>query len=96
MKYPLSISYKKDMTCIGFFPDIPELIIEGTHLAETTELAREILIQALQAQLRRKGAIVTPSQCKLGQHLIEIPDGLAARIKVRNATETMSLNTLTY
>jgi hypothetical protein len=96
MKYPLSINYKNDMTCIGFFPDIPELIVEGTHLGETTELAREVLIQALQAQLRRKGRIVTPSQCRLGQHLIEIPDGLAARIKIRNATDTMSLDTLTY
>jgi len=84
------------MTCIGFFPDIPELIVEGTHLGETIELAREVLIQALQAQLRRKGRIVTPSQCRLGQHLIEIPDGLAARIKIRNATDTMSLDTLTY
>ena len=96
MKYPLSINYKNDMTCIGFFPDIPELIVESTHLGETTELAREVLIQALQAQLRRKGRIVTPSQCRLGQHLIEIPDGLAARIKIRNATDTMSLDTLTY
>lgn len=84
------------MTCIGFFPDIPELIVEGTHLEQATELAREVLIQALQAQLRRKGTIVTPSQCRLGQHLIEIPDGLAARIKVRNATTTHSLNTLVY
>ena len=84
------------MTCIGFFPDIPELIVEGTHLEQATELAREVLIQALQAQLRRKGTIVTPSQCRLGQHLIEIPDGLAARIKIRNATDTMSLDTLSY
>jgi len=84
------------MTCVGFFPDIPELIVEGSHLGETTELAREVLIQALQAQLRRKGSIATPSQSRLGQHLIEIPDGLAARIKVRNATDTDSLNTLTY
>ena len=84
------------MTCIGFFPDIPELIVEGTHLGETTELAKEVLIQALQAQLRRKEAIITPSQCRLGQHLIEIPDGLAARIKIHNATTSQSTHTLTY
>jgi predicted RNase H-like HicB family nuclease len=96
MKFPLSISYKNDMTCVGLFPDIPELIVEGTHLAETEALAKEVLIQALHAQLRRKGTVVTPSQCKLGQHLIEIPDGLAARIKVRNATTTESVHTLIY
>lgn len=96
MKYPLSVNYRHDMTCIGFFPDIPELIVEGTHLGETTELAKEVLIQALYAQLRRKGLIVTPSQCKLGQHMIEIPDALAARIKVRNATSNQSLQSLDY
>lgn len=96
MKYPLSINYRNDMTCVGYFPDIPELIVEGTNLEETTKLAEEVLIQALHAQLRRKGTVITPSQCKLGQHLIEIPDGLAARIKVRNATATQLLNTLVY
>jgi len=85
MKFPVTLT--PDKTDGGFvvtFADIPEAITQGDTEAEALDMARDALETALEFYFEDKRAVPAPSKSKRGQHVIELPASLSAKILLLN------------
>ena len=103
MKFPVTLT--RDVTDGGFvvtFRDIPEAITQGETVEDALVMAREALETAMEFYFEDKRCVPVPSKPKRGQHCIELPASLSAKIwllnemvaqKIRPAELARRLNT---
>ena len=85
MKFPVTLT--PDEASGGFvvtFPDIPEAITQGETKEEALAMAHEALEAALEFYFEDKRAVPAPSKAKRGQHIVELPASLSAKILLLN------------
>jgi antitoxin HicB len=85
MKFPVTLT--PDKTDGGFvvtFRDIPEAITQGETMEEALTMAHEALETAMEFYFEDKRAVPTPSKPKRGQHVIELPASLSAKVLLLN------------
>jgi antitoxin HicB len=66
------------------FPDIPEAITQGETVEESLRQAKEALESAMDFYFEDRRPVPAPSQPKRGQHVIELPASLTAKILLLN------------
>ena len=103
MKFPVTLT--RDETDGGFvvtFRDIPEAITQGETVEDALVMAKDALETAMEFYFEDKRCVPAPSKPKRGQHTIELPASLSAKIwllnemvaqKIRPADLARRLNT---
>jgi antitoxin HicB len=92
MKFPVTL--KEDKTDGGYvvtYRDIPEAITQGDTLEEALAMAHEALETAMEFYFEDKRAVPTPSKPKRGQHVIELPASLSAKVLLLNEMVTQNM-----
>ncbi|GHU06100.1 antitoxin [Betaproteobacteria bacterium] len=85
MKFPVTLTSDKDEG--GFvvtFHDIPEAITQGETVEEALVMAQEALETAMEFYFEDKRVVPAPSKPKRGQHVVELPASLSAKILLLN------------
>jgi antitoxin HicB len=84
MRYPVDL--KKDGKFILVtFPDVPEAITQGNDEEDALVHARDVLESAIEYYLGEKKAVPVPKRrIKPGQHFVELPIGLSAKVLLLN------------
>lgn len=83
--YPVTLT--PDEIAGGFtvtFVDIPEAITQGDTEAEALAAAKDALESALDFYFEDKRTVPLPSQAKRGQHVVELPASLSAKVLLLN------------
>jgi len=83
--YPVTLT--PDENDGGFtvsFVDIPEAITQGDTEAEALTAAKDALESALDFYFEDKRVVPTPSPAKMGQHVVELPASLSAKVLLLN------------
>ncbi|MGA3264437.1 MAG: type II toxin-antitoxin system HicB family antitoxin [Terracidiphilus sp.] len=83
MKYPVNIEPDEEFFLVTF-PDIPEAITQGDDVEDAKLHAADVLESALDYYLESGRPIPAPSKPKRGQHLIELPASLSAKVLLVN------------
>ena len=73
------------------FVDIPEAITQGDTQAEALVAAKDALESALDFYFEDKRAVPMPSKTKRGQHVVEIPASLSAKVLLLNEMITQNV-----
>jgi len=84
-KYPVTLT--PDKIGGGFvvtFKDIPEAITQGDTVAQALAAAKEALESALDFYFEDKRVVPAPSKPKRGQHVIELPVSVSAKVLLLN------------
>ena len=92
MKFPIILTPDPDDG--GFvvtFPDIPEAITQGDTKEEAIVMAQDALETAIEFYFEDKRAVPTPSKLKRGQHAIELPTSLSAKVLLLNEMVTQKI-----
>jgi len=85
MKFPVTLTPDEaDGGFVVTFPDIPEAITQGETEEEALAMAQEALETALEFYFENKRAVPNPSKPKRGQHTIELPASLSAKVLLLN------------
>lgn len=90
--YPVTLT--PDEITGGFtvtFVDIPEAITQGDTEAEALAAAKDALESALDFYFEDKRTVPLPSQAKRGQHVVELPASLSAKVLLLNEMITQSV-----
>ena len=85
MKFPVTLT--PDEANDGFvvtFHDIPEAITQGETVEEALAMAHEALETAMEFYFEDKRAVPAPSKPKRGQHVVELPVSLSAKVLLLN------------
>lgn len=83
--YPVTLTPdKEDGGFVVTFADIPEAITQGATEAEALAAAKDALESALDFYFEDKRAVPEPSKTKRGQHAIELPASLSAKVLLLN------------
>lgn len=83
--YPITL--KADRRDGGFvvrFVDIPEAITQGDTIVDALLAAKDALETALDFYFEDKRAVPAPSKAKRGQHVVELPASLSAKVLLLN------------
>lgn len=83
MKYPAA--FKEDSG--GFvvtFRDIPEAITQGDTFEEASEMAADVLLSSMDFYFEDSRPVPLPSAAQPGEHLIELPLSVAAKVLLLN------------
>ncbi|MGD0521981.1 MAG: type II toxin-antitoxin system HicB family antitoxin [Terracidiphilus sp.] len=83
MKYPVNIEPDEEFFLVTF-PDIPEAITQGDDIEDALRHGADALETALDYYLESGRPIPAPSKPKRGQHLIELPASLSAKVLLVN------------
>ena len=84
-KYPVILTPdKKDGGFVVTFKDVPEAITQGDTVPQALAAAKEALETALDFYFEDKRAVPAPSKPKRGQHVIELPASLSAKMLLLN------------
>ena len=84
-KYPVTLTLdKKDGGFVVTFKDVPEAITQGDTVPQALAAAKEALESALDFYFEDKRAVPAPSKPKRGQHVIELPASLSAKVLLLN------------
>ena len=84
-KYPVTLTLdKKDGGFVVTFKDVPEAITQGDTVPQALAAAKEALETALDFYFEDKRAVPAPSKPKRGQHVIELPASLSAKVLLLN------------
>jgi antitoxin HicB len=83
MRYPANFQPDGKFFLVTF-PDIPEAITQGDDIEDAMLHAADVLESALDFYLESGRPIPAPSKSNRGQHLIELPASLSAKILLRN------------
>ena len=83
MKYPANFEPDEQFILVTF-PDIPEAITQGDDVEDAKLHAADVLESALDFYLESGRPIPAPSKLKRGQHLIELPASLSAKVLLVN------------
>jgi antitoxin HicB len=85
MKFPINLT--ADLEDGGFvvtFPDIPEAITQGDTKEEAIAMAQDALETAIEFYFEDKRSVPAPSKLKRGQHAVELPASLSAKVLLLN------------
>lgn len=66
------------------FRDIPEAITQGDNEVDATEMAKDVLLSAIDVYFERKRAVPMPSKPKKGERVIALPVSVSAKILLFN------------
>lgn len=66
------------------FPDIPEALTCGDTLDDAREMAADALATAMEFYFEDGRQVPLPSEAKPGQHLIELPASVSAKVLLLN------------
>ena len=84
-KYPVTLTLdKKDGGFVVTFKDVPEAITQGDTVPQALAAAKEALESALDFYFDDRRAVPAPSKPKRGQHVIELPASLSAKVLLLN------------
>ncbi len=84
-KYPVTLTLdKKDGGFVVTFKDVPEAITQGDTVPQALAAAKEALQSALDFYFEDKRAVPAPSKPKRGQHVVELPASLSAKVLLLN------------
>jgi antitoxin HicB len=85
MKFPVTLTEDKaDSGFVVTFRDIPEAITQGETVEEALAMAAEALETAMEFYFEDKRAVPAPSKPKRGQHVVELPASLSAKVLLLN------------
>ncbi|MDR2054248.1 MAG: type II toxin-antitoxin system HicB family antitoxin [Desulfovibrio sp.] len=84
MQYPVTLTPEAEGGYVVTFPGIPEAITQGETVEEALSMAREALETALEFYFDDKRAVPLPSATECGQHAVELPPSLSAKILLLN------------
>jgi antitoxin HicB len=84
MRYPVKLKKAKEGGYVVTFPDIPEAITQGETVEESLQRSKEALESAMDFYFEDRRPVPIPSQPKRGQHVVELPASLAAKILLLN------------
>jgi antitoxin HicB len=91
-KYPVTLTQSD--TAQGYVlssDDIPDVITQGATIAAALDAGKIALEAAIESYLEEKKLVPTPSKAKRGQHGIEIPTSLAAKVLLLNEMITQKV-----
>ena len=90
--YPVTLKLdKEDGGFVVTFVDIPEAITQGDTVSEALAAARDALESALDFYFEDKRAVPLPSTPKRGQHVVELPASLSAKVLLLNEMVTQNV-----
>ena len=90
--YPVTLKLdKEDGGFVVTFVDIPEAITQGDTVSEALAAARDALESALDFYFEDKRAVPLPSNPKRGQHVVELPASLSAKVLLLNEMVTQNV-----
>jgi antitoxin HicB len=84
MKYPAKFTPDPDGGYVVTFRDIPEAITQGDHDAEAMEMAKDVLLSAMDFYMEDRREVPAPTRPKSGERLIPLPSSAAAKILLLN------------
>jgi antitoxin HicB len=84
MKFPVKLSKEPEGGYTVTFPDIPEAITCGESIEDALYHAKDALESALDFYLDDKRPVPVPSKPKRGQHTVELPASVAAKVLLLN------------
>jgi len=84
LQYPANFEAAEEGGYVITFPDIPEAITQGEDIEDAKVHAADVLESALDWYLESGQPIPAPSKPKRGQHLIELPASLSAKVLLVN------------
>jgi antitoxin HicB len=84
MQFPANFEAAEEGGFVITFPDIPEAITQGEDIEDAKVHAADVLESALDWYLESGRPIPAPSKLKRGQHLIELPASLSAKVLLVN------------
>jgi antitoxin HicB len=86
--YPVTLTAdRKDGGFVVTFTDIPEAITQGDTKEEALAAAKDALESALDFYFEDKRTVPAPSKPKRGQHVIELPASLSAKVLLLNRND---------
>lgn len=92
MKFPVTLTPDEaDGGFVVTFHDIPEAITQGETVEEALSMAQEALETAMEFYFEDKRAVPAPSKPKRGQHVVELPASLSAKILLLNEMVTQNI-----
>jgi antitoxin HicB len=84
-KYPVNFTQNDtDQGYVLTCDDIPAVIAYGNTVSEALDAGKESLEAAIESYLEDKKLVPVPSKTKRGQHGIELPTSLAAKVLLLN------------
>jgi antitoxin HicB len=83
MRFPFKITPDGKFFLVKF-PDIPEAITQGETLEEAVDVAEDALETALEFYFEGLRPVPDPSPIKRGQHFVELPASLTAKVLLLN------------
>lgn len=90
--YPVTLTPdEEDGGFVVTFVDIPEAITQGETLQQALAAAKDALESALDFYFEDKRAVPAPSRPKRGQHVIELPASLSAKVLLLNEMVTQDV-----
>jgi len=84
LRYPAKFKPAKEGGFVVTFRDIPEAITEGESFEKATIHARDALETALDFYFDDRREVPAPSKARRGEHLIELPASLSAKVLLLN------------
>jgi antitoxin HicB len=84
MKLPVKLSKEPEGGYTVTFPDIPEAITCGESIEDALYHAKDALESAMDFYLDDKRPVPVPSKPKRGQHTVELPASVAAKVLLLN------------
>jgi antitoxin HicB len=84
MRYPARLKRQQEGGYVVTFPDIPEAITQGEDVEDALVHAADALESALDFYFEDRRPVPTPSKPKRGQHLVELPPSVAAKVLLLN------------
>jgi len=92
MKFPVTLTPDEaDGGFVVTFHDIPEAITQGETVEEALAMAQEALETALEFYFEDNRVVPAPSKPKRGQHVVELPASLSAKVLLLNEMVTQNI-----
>lgn len=73
------------------FPDIPEAMTQGDTLEEALEMAKDVLLSAMDFYFEDKRPVPMPSKAKKGQQTVTLPASVWVKVLLLNEVCTQNL-----
>lgn len=84
MKFPVNLAKEPKGGYTVTFPDIPEAITCGTGIEDALCHAKDALESAMDFYFDDKRPVPAPSKPKRGQHMVELPASVSAKVLLLN------------
>ena len=85
MRFPAKFTPEPEGGFTVTFRDIPEAITHGDTMEEAISMAEDALITSMDFYFENKRSVPLPSKPKRGEHIIELPISIAAKVFLLNA-----------